>query len=1131
MLKRPLPGPSATPGASSFTDMLRNFRWICTVLLPLALWLGAGSAMAGTVTLDEATVMVNLSPYWEALKDHGRQWQIGDVADRPFPDLRQQAGTPRDSVNFGVIDAAVWLRVTLRNPSDRPLDRLLEIAYPHLHYLDLYLPEDGGYRRVATGLARPYASRPVNHRNFVFPLHLPPRSEATYYLRVEGPTSLDVPARLWRRREFIEKSLYEYMGQALYFGMLLALGLYNFLLFLSLRDRTYFFYVLFVASSALALVSYSGMGHQFLWPDAGGWKLISSMIGFACNGMTLLLFQRYLLSTPQVVPALDRVMRGFIALNALQIAALFWSLEKVVRYGIILDGSNMLLALVVGLACLVRGQRSARVFLLAFGCLVMAAVVTVARSFGITGIPSFLTTYGMEIGSALEMLLLSLALADRFNQIKREKEHAQQELVDSLKRSERILEQRVKERTAELSRINAELREHEQALEASKQVAEEASYMKSMFLANMSHEIRTPMNAVIGMAYLTLRTELGRKQREYIEKIHRAGVSLLRIIDDILDFSKIEAGKLDIEHTDFSLHEVLANVSTVTGHKAQEKNLSCVFDIADDVPVHLVGDPLRLGQVLINLMSNAVKFTAQGEVRLRCRVAEAGDGWAGLRFEVEDTGIGITPEQQSRLFEAFTQADGSITRRYGGTGLGLAISRRLVEMMGASMTVRSEAGKGSVFGFTVRLDISKLNEAMLPGLPDRLLGCRVLVVDDNQAAREILVNLVKGLRLPVDAAADAAQAMKMLRRAARGAPYDLVLADYDMPVTNGLELAQQISEAGLAQPPKVILVTAFGREQAIGQADNVSVAAVMLKPVDLSMLHDTLVNVLAQDAGIRPAPYQSALPRLDGCRVLLVEDNDINQQIASEMLAAAGLDVDIADNGRIALDRLLAAGPAAYDLVLMDIQMPDMGGHEATRRIRANPEYAKLPIIAMTAHASAQEHEECLLSGMQDRITKPIHPEVLYQTLAHWLGRKALPGAAGAPLQQEKHARGSTVAPIAIPGFDTADTMERLAGDAQLYSRLLHMLVPALKHALAAFERAGAQADMPGMKECAHSVCGMAANVGATALAELAAQVEAEAAAGNMALARQAAFEAAMRQTLDAVTQALGPRADSGISL
>ena len=1111
---------------SFFVAMLHNFRWIGIVFLSLAFWLSAGTVTAGTVTLDETTAMVNLSPYWEALKDHDRQWQIVDVRDKPFPDLRQQAGVQRDSVNFGVIDAAVWLRVTLHNPADHPLDRLLEIGYPHLHYLDLYLPEDGGYRHITTGLARPYASRPIAHRNFVFPLHLAPHSEATYYLHVDGPTSVDVPARLWQQQEFIDKSLYEYMGQALYFGMLLALGLYNFLLFLSLRDRTYFFYVLFVASSALALVAYSGMGYQFLWRDAGGWKLIASMIGFACNGMALLLFQRYLLSTAQVVPALDRVMRVFIALNALQIAALFWSLEKVVRYGVMLDASNMLLALVVGLTCLVRRQRSAHVFLLAFGCLVIAAVVTASRSFGITGIPAFLTTYGMEIGSALEMLLLSLALADRFNQIKREKEHAQQELVDSLKRSERILEQRVKERTAELSHINAELREHEQALKASKQVAEEASHMKSMFLANMSHEIRTPMNAVIGMAYLTLRTELSRKQRDYIEKIHRAGVSLLRIIDDILDFSKIEAGKLDIEHTDFSLHEVLANVSTVTGHKAQEKKLSCVFDIAEDVPVHLVGDPLRLGQVLINLMSNAVKFTAQGEVRLRCRVAEAGDDWADLRFEVEDTGIGMTAEQQGRLFEAFTQADGSITRKYGGTGLGLTISKRLVEMMGGSMTVRSEAGKGSAFGFTVRMTISRLNQAMLPGLPDRLLGCRVLVVDDNASAREALVNLVKGLRLPADAA-DAAQAMEAIRRAGRSAPYDLVLADYGIPVTNGLDLAYQIKEAGLAQPPKVILVTAFGHEEALRQAGDAPVAAVVLKPVDLSMLHDTLVNVLAQDTAIRSAPYQSRLPRFDGCRVLLVEDNDINRQIACEMLAAAGLDVDIATNGRVALDCLFAAGPEAYDLVLMDIQMPDMGGHEATRRIRANQEYARLPVIAMTAHASVQEHEECLRSGMQDRITKPVHPEVLYQTLTRWLKPETAAGKAGVSLKQEWDGDGLTSNLLTIPGFDTAGAIERLAGDTELYYRLLDMLIPALRHALAVFERAGAAADMEGMKECAHGVRGMAANVGASALAELAAQVEADTAAGNMPSARRTAFEAAMRQTLDAVTQTLELLSDS----
>jgi signal transduction histidine kinase/CheY-like chemotaxis protein/HPt (histidine-containing phosphotransfer) domain-containing protein len=1107
-----------------FLRLSRRLLFAALLCLSFAPHAGAALLELG----DDAAKEINLSRYWDVLEDVPRSYKLDDVFSsglvNRFHPVKATAGRAReaDSVNFGMSHSAAWLRVTIRNTGSLAIDRWLEVAYPQLDIVELHVPYGHGYVKMKAGDSRPFSERPILHRHFVFPLRIEPGSESTYYLRVVSDSSRDVPATLWEPQAFQEESLTQYIGQALYFGMLVALGLYNLLLFVALRAKSLFYYVLFTATSGLALLSFSGIAFQYLWPGLPAWANISGMVCFALNGLMLLLFQRSLLDTKKVVPTLDRVMLGFIVLNMLQVAGLAWSLAKTIQISIAIDALNMLLAAIVGIACLRRGQRPARYFLIAFSCLVIAGILTALRSFGLLP-TNFVTVHGLQIGSAMEMLLLSLALADRFNQVRREKEATQQQLVSSLKRSERELEQRVQVRTEELSRANADLRAHEKALEAAKEVAEEASRMKSAFLANMSHEIRTPMNAVIGMAYLALRTELSGRQRDYVEKIHRAAISLLGIINDILDFSKIEAGKLDIEHTPFSLHDVLSNVNTVTSQKAHEKGLRYAFDVADDVPVQLVGDPLRLGQVLINLISNAVKFTPQGEVRLRCCARRVDACNVELQFEVEDTGIGMTEEQQGKLFHAFTQADGSTTRKYGGTGLGLAISKRLVEMMDGAMTLKSAPGAGSTFGFTVRYGIGVANRAQLPTLPERLLGCRVLVVDDNLAAREILVQLVESLQLQAYAVPGADEALEAIRDTDESEPYDLVLADLGMPGMNGLELASAITDAGLKNTPKIIIVTAFGRDDVVRQAEHAPVRAVLFKPVDQSLLHDTLVNVLAQETGMHAAPSPLKPPRFDGRRVLLVEDNEVNQQIAREMLHATGLQVDIASNGRIAVECLNAAGPDVYDLVLMDIQMPELGGHAATHLIRANEQFDELAIIAMTAHATADEREECLKSGMQDHISKPIDPQEFYQTLSRWLKPAAQPVPAETAQERAPEPSKSQAA-ISIPGFATEETLERLAGDVDLYQRVLELLLPGLEASIGQFDAARESNDRTGMKSVAHSMRGMSANVGAVALSRLATEVETALGTGTASEGQLEQFRAKAEETRVLVEQALAKR-------
>ena len=432
--------------------------------------------------------------------------------------------------------------------------------------------------------------------------------------------------------------------------------------------------------------------------------------------------------------------------------------------------------------------------------------------------------------------------------------------------------------------------------------------MKSMFLANMSHEIRTPMNAVIGMAYLALKTPLSEKQRDYVNKIHNAGTSLLGVINDILDFSKIEAGRLDIEAVDFRLDDVIASVTSITAQKAQDKGLEFLAEVADSVPQNLVGDPLRLGQVIANLINNAIKFTEHGDVYLKAELLEQVGERARLRFSVKDTGIGMTPEQAARLFQPFSQADASTTRKHGGTGLGLTICRRLVELMGGEIWLESEPGAGSTFLFTVSVGVAS-GPARSRVVPEQLRAVSALVVDDNAAARDILVHALDGFCARVDAVSSGEEAIAAVKQHDSGQPYDVIFMDWRMPGMDGIQAARLIKEdPQLKTHPAVVLVTAFGREEVREEAERIQMDGFLLKPVTTSMLVDTLVNLFAgagQDRTALAPEVDRHADRLRGLRVLLAEDNEINQQIAVELLEGVGATVEVANDGLEAVRKLL----------------------------------------------------------------------------------------------------------------------------------------------------------------------------------------------------------------------------------
>lgn len=674
----------------------------------------------------------------------------------------------------------------------------------------------------------------------------------------------------------------------------------------------------------------------------------------------------------------------------------------------------------------------------------------------------------------------------------------------------------------------SERKEAQEAILIARDEAEAANQAKSDFLARMSHEVRTPMNAIIGLSELALEMELAPKLVDYLSKISSSGKTLLCIINEILDFSKIEAKKMAIEAHPFSLEKILTDLAGVTSLKAEEKGLEFMFSVAPEVPDLLVGDSLRLGQILINLVANAIKFTEKGEVILDISVYERGAESLTLHFSVQDTGMGLTEEQLGTLFTPFSQADGSISRNYGGTGLGLAISKRLVELMHGEFEVQSRPGQGSSFSFTAVLAEQPARAVSFPASND-LQGLRVLVVEEHPSTQKILRKALESFSLQVSVVENGEKGLDEFRRAAKqGAPFSLVLLDYRMPGKNGELVTQAVRALPLeGVPPKILVLSSTGGAHAVESCLAAGCDAVVDKPLSRVGLLMAIIRLYEQRNGVEDgvvlSEEQIILNRIDGARVLVVEDNPINQQVVREILRRAGVLVGIANDGYEALAEL---HENEYDLVLMDIMMPGMDGLQATRAVRASgiQRLVDLPIIAMTGFATREDEELSLAAGMNDHIVKPIVPKVLLATIAQWLPLESHLSIFGQPQEVSADSVGGILPNIT--GIDQELAMKRL-GSTTLHAKLLHSFAEQYPEEA---DRIIAKIERRSWDDAAralHSLKGVVGAICAQALYDLTVELEQACKKQQAPVALMAAFKACHDQLIVDLHAGLVPPASS----